>query len=170
VFKSYVIGAYAFSRDPPFQLLAMSPFPIMHPQFYSGPWADFPQRNIDYVSFPMSLYWEPPAGTGVDTDDTAAAAAAAASGGGGGSGNSGNNRSLVVSFGTQDREGWFARVALGDLLHNMHVLAPTSHSAGAGAEPVSQTFAEFLEMGQKPQQQEQQRRRGRRYLRSERDP
>jgi predicted GH43/DUF377 family glycosyl hydrolase len=56
--KTYVMGAYTFSPNPPFRLLSMSPFPIMPEQFYNGPWYPIKQRGIDYCLFPLSIFIE----------------------------------------------------------------------------------------------------------------
>jgi predicted GH43/DUF377 family glycosyl hydrolase len=53
--KTYFMGALAFSASPPFTPLAMSPYPIVHHLLYSGTWAIFKQRRMDYVVFPMGL-------------------------------------------------------------------------------------------------------------------
>lgn len=56
--KTYVMGVYTFTADPPFRLISISPFPIMPSQFYTGPWHGIRQRQIDYCLFPMSLFIE----------------------------------------------------------------------------------------------------------------
>ena len=49
---TYTMGAYTFSASPPFRLLSMSISPIMHPDFYTGPWIS---RFIDYAVYPTHL-------------------------------------------------------------------------------------------------------------------
>jgi len=56
--KTYVMGAYTFSAEPPFRVLSMSPYPIMPHRFYDGPWHPIKNRQIDYCIFPMSLMVE----------------------------------------------------------------------------------------------------------------
>ena len=56
--KTYVMGFYTFSADPPFRLISVSPFPIMPNQFYTGPWHLIRQRQLDYCLFPMCLFVE----------------------------------------------------------------------------------------------------------------
>ena len=56
--KTYVMGAYTFSAEPPFRVLSMSPYPIMPYRFYDGPWHPIKNRQIDYCVFPMSLMIE----------------------------------------------------------------------------------------------------------------
>ena len=53
--KTYFMGAYTFSLDPPFRLLSYSPLPIIDTSMYQGAWALFKNRRNDYVIFPMSL-------------------------------------------------------------------------------------------------------------------
>lgn len=53
--KTYFMGAYTFSLDPPFRLLSYSPFPIIDTSLYQGAWALFKNRRNDYVIFPMGL-------------------------------------------------------------------------------------------------------------------
>lgn len=54
--KTYFMGAYTFSLDPPFHLLTYSPFPIIDNSMYQGAWALFKNRRNDYVIFPMGLF------------------------------------------------------------------------------------------------------------------
>jgi hypothetical protein len=55
-YTTYFMGAYAFSRDPPFHLLAVSRYPIIDDALYLGPWnTRFPNRRIDYVVRYLSL-------------------------------------------------------------------------------------------------------------------
>lgn len=56
--KTYVMGAYLFSAEAPFRVLAMSPYPIMPEAFYNGPWDPIKPRMIDYCLFPMSIFVE----------------------------------------------------------------------------------------------------------------
>ena len=53
-YNTYFMGAYTFSKQPPFTLLSISRFPIVDKQFYSGTWnTRFANRKINYVVFPM---------------------------------------------------------------------------------------------------------------------
>ena len=52
-FATYFMGAYTFSTSPPFELLRISPVPIVKDSFYLGPWY---AKYIDYCVFPSSLY------------------------------------------------------------------------------------------------------------------
>jgi predicted GH43/DUF377 family glycosyl hydrolase len=56
IFKTYVYGALTFSRDPPFRVEKITPFPIADYWSYQGEWNRFMQtRRIDYVLFPMNF-------------------------------------------------------------------------------------------------------------------
>ena len=56
-YTTYFMGAYAFTRDSPFSLLAVSRYPIVDDSLYTGPWnTRFTNRMIDYVVFPMHFY------------------------------------------------------------------------------------------------------------------
>jgi len=52
---TYFIGAYTFSSKPPFELISISPFPVLHHWLYEGKWDYLTKRSIDYCPFPMSL-------------------------------------------------------------------------------------------------------------------
>lgn len=52
------MGAYTFSREPPFTLLEVSPYPIVHDTLYNGPWDHITQRRIDYCVFPTTFFIE----------------------------------------------------------------------------------------------------------------
>jgi hypothetical protein len=54
--KTYFMGAYTFSTKPPFQLLSVSPLPIMDEALYTGPWNPLRLRRIDYVPFPSTIF------------------------------------------------------------------------------------------------------------------
>jgi hypothetical protein len=54
-YLTYFMGAYTFSAQQPFKLLAASPYPIVHDDLYQGPWAFITARRIDYVPFPTGL-------------------------------------------------------------------------------------------------------------------
>lgn len=56
--KTYVMGGYTFSAEPPFRLLEYSLVPITHEMFLTGPWDPLKNRGIDYCFFPMSFYLE----------------------------------------------------------------------------------------------------------------
>eukprot|EP01033_Poteriospumella_lacustris_P011072 gene11072-7877_t len=59
--KTYFMGAYTFSKTPPFRLLEMSSEPVVVPWLYEGPWNPFNRnRKIDYCVFPVSLSFLPP--------------------------------------------------------------------------------------------------------------
>ncbi len=51
---SYVFGAYTFSSKPPYELQSFSRVPLVHRQFYDGPWSKY-RNMIDYIVFPMSF-------------------------------------------------------------------------------------------------------------------
>lgn len=55
VMTTYVFGAYTFSAEPPFEMLKISPTPIMPEQFYTGQWSS---RFIDYCMYPMHIFLE----------------------------------------------------------------------------------------------------------------
>lgn len=52
---TYFMGAYTFSTKPPFELISISPFPVLHSLLYAGKWDYLTKRSIDYCPFPMSL-------------------------------------------------------------------------------------------------------------------
>ena len=54
--KTYVFGAYTFSSSPPFRITSVSNCPILNERMYSGGFALFKNRRIDYISFPLSFY------------------------------------------------------------------------------------------------------------------
>ena len=114
-FKTYVMGAFTFTDTAPFRLLEVTPYPIMHPRFYSGGYAEQPNRQIDYVSFPMSFYLE-------EEEEGLRAA---------GNVNS-ERRVAILSFGAQDREGWLARVSLKALFESMVPVPFVDTDAGNG--------------------------------------
>lgn len=89
--STYFMGAYTFTSQPPFQLLAVSRFPIVHPSLYSGPTFNLYRRKAasNYIVFPMSLFL-------------------------------GRDPAYVyVSLGTQDRFGWIARLNKKELLASL---------------------------------------------------
>jgi predicted GH43/DUF377 family glycosyl hydrolase len=51
---TYFMGAFTFSKDPPFRVTRMSREPIVDPTFNDG-WT---YRNIDYVIFPISFHFD----------------------------------------------------------------------------------------------------------------
>ena len=53
--KTYFMGAYTFSSKPPFELISISPFPVLHHWLYEGKWDYLSKRLVDYCPFPMSL-------------------------------------------------------------------------------------------------------------------
>ncbi len=55
-FSTYIFGAYTFSSQPPFRLLAISPLPLMDDSLYTGPWDPLKNRHIDYVAFPSTCF------------------------------------------------------------------------------------------------------------------
>ncbi len=60
---TYFMGAYTFTAEPPFRILEISSYPIMEDFLYTGPWNGLKNRHIDYVPFPMSLFFPPKAHT-----------------------------------------------------------------------------------------------------------
>jgi len=151
---TYVMGAYTFTGKPPFRLQSISAVPLMSPSFYQGNWAEFKNRNIDYVVFPMSFFFEDDIGKPFDESLVSMASSRNAAsvshhaghaaspppsagtagfghaylhkrfvGGGGDSAADShldnNNRTIVLSFGAQDRAGWLARISLLDLLGSL---------------------------------------------------
>lgn len=78
-YNTYVFGAYTFSSNPPFKLLSISPIPILNEQLYTGilimstsilviyinftyiykgKWNVIKNRKLDYIVFPMSIFFE----------------------------------------------------------------------------------------------------------------
>lgn len=51
---TYWIGAYTFSKEPPFRITAMSKVPIVSPVYYEG-WT---YKSLDYDIFPMSFSFD----------------------------------------------------------------------------------------------------------------
>mmetsp|Transcript_4148 Transcript_4148/g.4283 ORF Transcript_4148/g.4283 Transcript_4148/m.4283 type:complete len:514 (+) Transcript_4148:216-1757(+) len=51
---TYWMGAYTFSRDPPFRITSMSKYPIVAPSFGEG-WTN---KKLDFVIFPMSFSFD----------------------------------------------------------------------------------------------------------------
>ena len=86
--NTYLMGAYTFTSQPPFRLLAVSRIPIVHTSLYAGPtFNEFRKKaTSNYIVFPMSLF------RGED------------------------DQRVFVSLGTQDRFGWIAEVNLPELL------------------------------------------------------
>jgi hypothetical protein len=54
-YLTYFFGAYAFTAEKPFKLISASPYPIIDPSLYQGPWSFITLRRIDYVPFPTGL-------------------------------------------------------------------------------------------------------------------
>ena len=108
-----------FSAEPPFRLLAITPLPVLAPNFYTGNYAEKANRHLDYVVFPMSFFFE-------DELEAADGAPHAQTGARALRSNQTHARSrgqkhttVILSFGAQDREGWLARVPLHALLDSM---------------------------------------------------
>ena len=89
--NTYLMGAYAFTSQPPFRLLAVSRTPIVHPSLYAGPTFNQYRRKAtsNYIVFPMSLF------RGKDS------------------------QRVYVSLGTQDRFGWIAELNIKELLASL---------------------------------------------------
>jgi hypothetical protein len=89
---TYFMGAYTFSPHPPFTLLQISRYPIVHHKLYEGPTFSTWRRKApnNYIVFPMNIYED--------------------------------NDSLMVSIGTQDRRGWLCRLNYTAILLNMEDL------------------------------------------------
>lgn len=88
--KTYVMGAYTFSAEPPFRLLRISPLPIMLDEvFYTGQLhVKYGHWNIDYVIFPTTIMFDGP-------------------------------EDIVMSFGYQDSIGYLTRFNIKKLLHSL---------------------------------------------------
>ena len=54
--KTYFMGAFTFSSKPPFHVVSLAQVPIMDKKLYTGPWAQFQNRRIDYVAFPTTYF------------------------------------------------------------------------------------------------------------------
>ena len=52
---TYFMGAYRFTSKPPFELISMTPYPLIHEQFYTGRWVVERNRQLDYVVFPTGI-------------------------------------------------------------------------------------------------------------------
>jgi hypothetical protein len=83
--KTYFLGAYTFTAHPPFQLVSITAYPMMTEQLYSGPWFWNARRKLDYVVFPLCIYF-------VDHTDEEDNGEEFGGGGGGGGYNRGNSR------------------------------------------------------------------------------
>lgn len=92
--RTYWMGAYTFTPHPPFKLVGISSFPIIHKPFYDGAWDHISARRIDYCVFPMSFFID-------DTDSIS------------------KNKTIVLSLGRNDREGWILRLDLNTLLNSL---------------------------------------------------
>eukprot|EP01038_Epipyxis_sp_PR26KG_P011749 gene11749-15721_t len=53
--KTYYIGAYTFSAEPPFSMLSISPFPVYDPFIYSGKWINVRNTVANYVPYPTGI-------------------------------------------------------------------------------------------------------------------
>ena len=102
---------------------------------------DFPQRQIDYVVFPMSLFWE-----GQESGKTV---------------RSGDDRTFLLSLGAQDREGWMTRIVLGDLLRNMVVVEGAFDSEDSDSSEQREKFLgkPFIEYTKHLKRKRRERRR-----------
>jgi hypothetical protein len=55
--RTYLFGAFTFSKDPPFRILQYSPQPLLFDnRLYTGAWNPIKNRKIDYVVFPVSCF------------------------------------------------------------------------------------------------------------------
>jgi hypothetical protein len=58
--KIYFMGAFTFTKDPPFRLLSVSSEPMVVPWMYEDNWNPFVRnRKIDYCLFPVSFSFLP---------------------------------------------------------------------------------------------------------------
>jgi len=99
--RTYFMGAYTFSSRPPFRLLSISTVPILHERFYTGPWALMKKRNLDYVVFPVSIFFND---NRVNADSPKS---------------DGDKNTLFLTFGHNDEYGFLATLPLDRLLDSM---------------------------------------------------
>lgn len=91
-YRTYFMGAFIFSAQPPFHILAITRYPIIpFPEMYEGRWKCYTRHcGIDYVIFPMSVQMY--------------------------------EDHLLVAMGRQDAEGWLLKISLAKLLENMETV------------------------------------------------
>jgi len=124
---SYFFGAYTFHSEPPFNLTAISRFPIVHRAFYDGEWSHY-KNYVDYIVFPMSYVILPaskpcePFNGNIEHEyhhkhchqhhnnqfdpNTCDAQCQA-------------ETTLLISIGVQDKNGWLAKINLAELLDSL---------------------------------------------------
>lgn len=110
------MGAYIFTKDPPFQVLRISKVPILIDEFYQGVWHN---QNCDFVVFPAGAFltYEEPTLESAATEKEV---------------NEGDKQSKVdpfneltrrtiinLSVGKNDVEGWVVKIRLDDLLDSL---------------------------------------------------
>ena len=110
--STYVMGAYTLTAKPPFELKAMSRFPLMPRGLLFGEWT-YPR--MDFVLFPMSFEYDP-------TD--------------------GKKGTIYLSLGRNEREGWVVSLDYGALKASLRqvsskVIAASQWKNGA---PIPETF------------------------------
>lgn len=95
--KTYFMGAFTFTSTAPFRMLAISPVPLVDPSLYAVAWNPLKNRMIDYVVFPMSIFFE----EGSDENNSTA------------------DRHIVLTFGHQDHTAQTARINVKKLLDSL---------------------------------------------------
>ena len=114
---SYMMGAVCFCSKPPFLPYSISNVPIVHKNWYTGPWA---ARQLDYIVYPMAILIQE-----MTHNDTISIR----------KGNSGKhcsknkthhelfeNKVLLISMGRQDRFGHIVRIGLDGILRGMRLI------------------------------------------------
>ena len=101
------MGAFLFSAQPPFRVVAMSTAPLVNQSMYSGSWADppFSFYHLDYTVFPTNLLLDPQ--TQIHAD------------GQGQKGQGEEGTQLLLTYGRQELETWVASLELQGLVDSM---------------------------------------------------
>jgi len=105
------MGAYIFTKDPPFQVLRISKVPILIDEFYQGVWHN---QNCDYVVFPAGAFitYEDPAESASDENSDGKKPPQQVD-----PVKDLNHRTIInLSVGKNDVEGWVVKIRLDDLL------------------------------------------------------
>jgi len=100
---SYYFGALVFSGDPPFRILSISRVPIMHKDFYEGPWDSI--KFYDYVYYPMNFFFHSGEDQMFDECENECLR--------------GSRGDITLSMGAQDGFGFVAKINLLELLSSM---------------------------------------------------
>jgi hypothetical protein len=94
-YKTYFIGAYTFTSEAPFTLLAATSVPLLFDErMYTGAWDPLRNRRIDYVLFPMNCFL-------ID-----------------------EGRNIAISVGRNDIEGYLVTVAVSDVFDRLEAIEP----------------------------------------------